>query len=176
MTRKHNALPSWVDTPRVLLALSVTLLLLMTVAAVTYESAWSKPEPHPTIATMEIGGTRAAEDAQHWLLGLAFGVVTICALVASLIFAAERSEYALQVKLAVLFGGTLYVAMFVVMMLSFRDFASEGPSLLGPFAAPTTWMVFGLWAVPLIFVVIYCVKFNTWFAPETESHPEGEME
>lgn len=125
---------------------------------------------------MEIGGTRAADDAQHWGLGLAFGVVTIVSLVTSLRCAARRPKYALRVDLAVLGGGILYVAMFVIMMLSFRDYAREGPSLLGPFSAPTTWMVFGLWAVPLVFVVMYCVRFNTWFAPETESQDEGEAE
>lgn len=125
---------------------------------------------------MEIGGTLALEDAEQWGLGLAFGIVTIFALVGSLMFAAQHAKYALQVTLAVLCGGILYVAMFVVMMLSFRDYVREGPSLLGPFAAPTTWMVFGLWAVPMIFVVMYCVKFNTWFAPQTESQAEGEAE
>tara|TARA_Y100000385_G_scaffold287591_2_gene352167 strand:- start:198 stop:716 length:519 start_codon:yes stop_codon:yes gene_type:complete len=172
MTDKLGVFPSWLDAPRVLLVLSISLLLLMIGASVTYESAWSKPEQHSRISSMEIGETQAVEDAGHWGFGLAFGMVTLFALVASLMFAAQHSKYALQLKLAVLGGGIVYVATFVWMMLSYRNYVREGPSLLGPFAAPTTWMVFGLWAVPMIFVVIYCVKFDTWFAIQTESQGE----
>jgi len=161
------------DASRILLALSVTMLLLILAASMSYETVWSSPEAHPTINTMEVGGVRAVEDSEHWGLGLAFGITTIVALVTTLLFATGPPRYDLQRNIAVLLGGTLYLAVFVVMMLQYRHDVEHGPTLLGPFAKPTTWMVFGLWSVPGIFVAIYCVKFETWF-DDDESRHEGK--
>jgi len=162
------------DTPRILLALSVALLLLIIVAALSYETAWSSAPGHPSIAAMEIGGERASEDGKNWLLGLAFGTTTILSLVATLFFASGPSRYSTQRRLAIVAGAVGYIAMFVVMMVQYRDYAVEGPSMLGPFATPTTWMVFGLWSVPAVFVVIYCLKFDTWFGSDDTTRNEGE--
>lgn len=161
------------DAPRILLALAVAMILLIVVAAFSYETTWSNPPVHPNIATMEIGGERAADDANNWLLGLVFGVTMILLLVVSLFLAPGQSQNAVQRKLAIASGGVVYVAVFVVMMLRYRDYALEGPSLLGPFTTPTTWMVFGLWIAPAVFVVIYCAKFETWFGSEDPTQSEG---
>ncbi|MEM6468044.1 MAG: hypothetical protein AAF802_00640 [Planctomycetota bacterium] len=163
------------DSSRALLILSALLLLLMVVATFSYDTAWSSPQQHPQIETMEIGGARATEDAQHWWLGLGFGVVTIVTLVATLLFAAREGQYAKSLSRAVIAGGFVYAAVFVGMMVSYRQYAAGTPMKLGPFAAPTTWMVFGLWAVPMIFVAIYCVKFNAWFAADSETPSEGDL-
>lgn len=162
------------DAPRILLILCVLMLLLIIAATYSYQTAWTEAEPHPGISTMEVGGARAVEDSQHWILGLAFGVVTVLSLIASLLFATQHTKYASQLTLAIMIGGLAYVAVFVGMMFSYRDYAQQGASLIGPFTAPTTWMVLGLWAVPVIFVAMYCVKFNTWFASESETSAESE--
>ncbi|MEM1228056.1 MAG: hypothetical protein AAGJ40_20390 [Planctomycetota bacterium] len=162
------------DASRALLILSSLLLLLMVGATISYDTAWSSPQRHPQIETMEIGGSRAVEDAQHWWLGLGFGLVTILTLVATLLFAARDGQHAKSLSRAVVAGGFMYVAVFVGMMVSYRQYTAGKPMTLGPFAAPTTWMVFGLWAVPMIFVAIYCVNFNAWFAADSETQPEGD--
>ena len=154
------------NAPRILLGLSIAMIVLIIVAVLSYETAWSGATAHPSIANMEIGGERATDDANNWLLGLAFGATTIASLVATLLFVSGPSQYARTRTLAILFGGVAYLTVFVVMMLRYRDYAVEGPSLLGPFSVPTTWMVFGLWSVPAIFVAIYCVKFDTWFSSD----------
>lgn len=163
------------DAPRILLVLSLAMLLQMVAAALSYETARSAPQEHQTVAEMEIGGERAVEDAEHWGFGLVFGITTILSLVATLFLATGQARYAVQRKLAIFVGAAAYLAVFVVMMLRYRDYTEQGPTLLGPLATPTTWMVFGLWGVPAIFVLIYCVKFDTWFGDD-ETQSEGKLD
>ena len=154
------------DIPRILLSLALVMLLLIVAAAWSYDSAWATAENHPAIGTMEIGGQRAIDDAKHWLLGLAFGVVTISTLVVTLLLASGPDEFKRRRRIAICIGGLACLSVFVLTMLRYRDFAVGEPTLLGPFATPTTWMVFGLWSAPSIFVVIYCVTFKSWFADD----------
>ncbi|MEM9366697.1 MAG: hypothetical protein AAGD07_11940 [Planctomycetota bacterium] len=165
-----------IDAPRLLLLFSSLLLLLIVVAACLYDTAWDSSQRHPRVATMEVGGPRSSEDAQHWWLGLGFGVVTILTLVTSLLFAAREGEQARSLRRAVIAGGFVYIAVFVGMMMSYRRYMTEEPTTLGPFAAPTTWMVLGLWTVPLLFVAIYCIHFRDWFEADPPTLAEGDRD
>lgn len=150
------------DTPRLLLYASSSMLMLIILAAYSYETAWSPPQPHPKFQAMEVGGPRAADDARHWRLGVIFGGVTLLTITSCLSFAAKNSAH---LRFAIVFGSAIYVAAFVALMFAYREYTSAGPSLQGPFPPPVTWMVFGVWSAPIVFTVIYCVKFNSWFAP-----------
>ena len=58
-------------------------------------------------------------------------------------------------------GGLLYAAMFSAIFVSYHGFLQQAePSFLGPFPAPTTWLLIGLWAAPLYFVLLYVITFD----------------
>ena len=40
--------------------------------------------------------------------------------------------------------------------------------LIGSFPLPTAIMLYGLWAMPLVFVVLYVVKFDRWIVTEED--------
>ena len=100
--------------------------------------------------------------------------ITIFSLVATACLASGPSQYVRQRTLAICSGGFVFVAVFVVMMFEYHEYASGGPSLLGPFTTPTTWMVLGLWGVPTVFVFIYCLTFDTWFGSDETIQDHGE--
>lgn len=163
------------DNPRWLLLLSVALLTLMVVAGVSYDFKESTPAVHPNIATMEVGGQRALDDAEHWSLGLGFGLVMIALLTTCLMLAADHAPQAASLRLVILAGGGLFGLVFSAMMLAYRDYvAQESPPLWGPFPTPTTWMIFGVWLTPAAFTAIYCFGFNKWFiSPKDLAHDDA---
>lgn len=156
------------DIPRLFSGLAVVLLLLVVGATFSYQTAWDSPEPHPTIPAMEVGGERSVDDADHWALGIVFGGTIILMFSASLLLAPEvRQRFKLRV--AIYATSALFLTIFIAMLLLFRSYAiAETPTLFGPFPAPTTLMLFGVWCVPMIFAAIYSLGFNAWFAEDED--------
>ena len=163
------------DSPRLFSGLAVVLLLLVVAATFSYQTAWDSPEPHPTIPAMEVGGERLVDDANHWALGIVFGGTIILMFSASLLLAPEvRRRF--KLRAAIYATSVLFLTIFFAMMLLFRSYAiAETPTLFGPFPAPTTLMLFGVWCVPMIFAAIYSLGFNAWFSKDEDLSAEDDL-
>lgn len=157
------------DAPRVLLTLAIALLVLLITATLTYDSPYAKPTGHPQFEQMEVGGVRAIEDAKHWRMGLAFGVVMIMVFMSLLMIGVQNIDQRRPLQWMIAAGAIVYISAFVAVMVAYRNYATaETPSLTGPFPAPTTIMMFGLWAAPVVFTLIYCIGFHRWFVEDED--------
>ena len=154
------------DVTRWLLALCLMIGGLLIYAATGFEHAHVSSAVHPVfVSTMEVGGARGEGDIIHWNEGLVFGTVVIVTLTATLLIGVDSSSSGIKrIRCWILAVGLVYVLTFVAMMFSWREYASQAThELWGPFPAPVTWMVFGIWLVPGLFTLIYVAGFHTWF-------------
>ena len=155
------------NTPRWLLLLGCALLLLIPIVTFASDTAWSGATPHPRIDQMQVGALRATDDADNWWLGLTFGLLVIATLVGCLMLAANGTRNSSSLCKVTALGGLLFAGSFVAMMVSYRSFTNTPEQRLwGPFPAPTSWMVFGVWFTPLVFLAIYSIGYRKWFASE----------
>jgi hypothetical protein len=155
------------DAVRWLLALCLVIGSLLLYAAMDFEQAHVPSAKHPdfSLSVMEVGGPRSEEDIVRWNEGLVFGIVVIVTLTATLLVGVDSSSPEIRrFRFWILGVGLIYVLTFVAMMLSWREYAADSDrALWGPFPAPVTWMVFGVWLVPGLFTVIYVAGFQKWF-------------
>ena len=150
--------------PLILLALLILLCSLLAGAALFGVHTEQSSEKHPRIAKMDIAADQATYDATRQLLGCAVGSTMILIFSTCLCIGAEETQRRRLLRLLIGLATIVYLAVFFVMMTSWRSsMARPTTELWGPFPAPTTWLVFGLWSVPMLFVLIYVVGFRHSF-------------
>ena len=156
-----------------LLLQSVVLLSLMVVATLCFDNPWAATAGHPDFQTMDAGGERAIDDAATPWLGTVFGVAMIIMLTTVLTLAADGMPNGKSLRRTVACLGVLYVGVYVMMMWAYQDYSGpSGHSISGPFATPTTWMMFGVGLTPALFAIMYALKFHQWFGSIPDP-PEG---
>lgn len=150
----------------ILCCLWVLLLLVVGVVLFTEEKGATHGFKHPAVSAMDRGGSGLDRHEPLLIHGWLFGVLQISAFVGCLAFGARRQGRLGRLWWAFLIGGLLYVGVFTSMVLAYRDWihsADPGdPAFWGPFPTATTLMLFGLWAMPFYFVVLYVVVFDRW--------------
>ena len=117
---------------------------------------------HPEFATMQQGGDGEARFAEQHLPVLAWGALSIVLFVGLLLLGAGHHAKAALPLVSV--GAVIYLAVFFVLVASYRKYAAaplEAPIVLG-FPTATSWMMYGIWGVPFFFVFLYLRYFDRW--------------
>jgi hypothetical protein len=66
-------------------------------------------------------------------------------------------------------GALLFVLIFTAMIVSYHGYMSDGTrSLVLGLPVPTAWMLYGVWAFPLFFVLFFFLNFNRWYVKPTD--------
>lgn len=174
-----------------------TLLLALLLALCGLYSAFLFSDPpanaaglaHPEYATMLQGGDPLRHSGKlmlGWLVAL--GQASL--FTGLLVLGIRRGQRPVPGRGVFLAGLVAYLAVFSLLMLSYRTFmrdpAGAADRIFLSFPAPTAWMLYGVWIVPLVFLVLYMVLFEDWiYGPEEErkfqqllaerraSHPES---
>lgn len=158
----------------ILVTFLVATVLLISVVMVE-EPANSRGEVHSEIQSMRQGGDAASRNtdifSQVWGLGLS--MIVMYALFMSLGVSPQRRDRCLALYLgcATLFVGATWSAL----MVTYRDSWTGvmPPTFLG-FPIPSAWMLYGMWASPLLFIAIYWFGFRRWiFTVEDENRYEA---
>ena len=153
--------------PLALLALLILLCLLLVSAVVFGVNTAQSSEPHPRFPTMDVAANQAAHDASRPILGWAVGSIMILIFSTCLCIGVEGTQHRRLLRLLIGLATMVYLAVFLVMMMSWRSsMARPTTDLWGPFPAATTWLVFGIWSVPLLFVLIYVAGFRHWYGDD----------
>ena len=120
-------------------------------------------------ATMLSGGDGAARYENIWWVGLAFGLFQIVFFLVSLAVGGEkRGDYG-PLKLPLIVGGIAYAVVFIALVLSHRAYVNDAdPGLFLGFPIPTAWMMYGVWLVPLVFMLLFLFKFDSWIYTEDD--------
>ena len=135
---------------------------------------------HPTIPHMDQGGDGRERHSPvlflGWLLGSVMLAIFICLLVWGVIGSnhgrndsdpptpAWRDGYFFW---GFLIGGLLYEGAFTMLCLSYyRSLENSATTAFwGPFPIATSWMVFGIWLTPAVFVLLYILFYYRWILP-----------
>lgn len=164
---------------RIHLLFALLLALCGTVVAVllTAEPPGGHGVPHTEFHAM-LQGSPTLASSRIVFLGWLFGVLQILVFITCISlgisrFRPPRGETA-EPSLArgwlyALFGaGSLsFLAVFTQVVWTDRLAMLHGTvTYLGPFPAATSWMLFGLWAAPLLFSVAYVFGFSRWIVTD----------
>lgn len=151
--------------------------------------SWTRPQaeaaagiPHPEYSTMLIGGPGMERFAPVALQSLLYGCLSITFFVGLLALGLRQRDRVRGNKLALLGGLAFYLSMFVMTWLSYQTFALNqdsaanriGPLFLG-FPRPTAWMLFGIYGAPIVFLVLYWLKFDTWIYTREDEAAFNEL-
>ena len=133
---------------------------------------------HSRISNMQQGGSGAARHEKILWAGWAFGMLQALFFVTCVALGARRRGRLDSVKRPLIAGTLLYVAVFTGLMMAYRNYIAEGAhALLWVFPAPTAFMIYGLWPVPIFFVLLYIWSFDRWiYRPEDEEKFRQIME
>jgi hypothetical protein len=97
-------------------------------------------------------------------LGWALGLLEIGLFVALLGLGARGRGGLRGLGWPLVVGGFAYAVVWSALVVSYAGYAAGSDALVLGFPAPTAWMLFGLWPVPLLFVVLYVAGFDRWVA------------
>jgi len=151
--------------------LTLFLLLLMCVtvgaALLTAEPADGHGVQHGEYVAMQKGSPTPPTD-RIVTLGWIFGLLQVAFFVTCMSLGIKRTFVRGRGLLVLLFSvGTLLYGgvMTLVVFVDHSAIRSGQVSFFGPFPAATSWMLFGLWLSPLVFVVAYVIGFSRWILP-----------
>ena len=147
--------------PIVLLLLLAAMCVVIVIVLLQQEVGQGHGFAHTTYQeTMQQGGSGLERHANVRWLGLAFGVLQIGFFVGCLILGLKKDSGKAWVYFLC---GIAFAAVFAWMVVADQQYAKgESTSLVLGFPLPTTLMLFGVGGVPLVFVLLYMLKFDQW--------------
>jgi hypothetical protein len=149
---------------RVTRLLLVVLLLLCGVVAALFlreEAPHARGIAHPEQAAMMLGADGDSRHRPVLALGWAFAALQVVFFVGLLWLALRRGDGPAPGRAALLAGGALYLLVFTLLFRSYGAFASGEPvELFLGFPRPTAWMLLGVWGAPMLFLLLYVLRFD----------------
>ena len=134
-----------------LLTMCVVLGIALLVGEVTPKLS------HLQYAAMDRSDPALQETAVAWL-GWVLGVLEIVFFVSCLVLGVGRRA---RGKRVFLLGGLVYAAVFTALTVTDAWYMEQdAPTLVLSFPVPTAWMLYGMWAAPLIFMAWYWIGFD----------------
>jgi len=126
--------------------------------------------PHPSISTMLQGGDGSARYSPVRIATWVFAVCMISIFCSLLVLSSRKEARYGWMSRLLWIGGALHLACMIGLMLCYESYLSDpDPRLHAAFPAPTAWMLYVLWPVPLFYVFLYVLTFDRWtFRPEDE--------
>ena len=150
-------------------------MLVVGVALFLEEPPGSQGYGHGELSTMRQGGTGERHSQVLWL-GVAFGVLQLLLFVGCLGFGLRGARGSSRAKRrALLLGGVLYLAVFMVLIFAYQDYLKDPTRLFLSLPLPTAVMLWVLWPFPLYFVFVYSMKFEDWVFRKEDSQRFREL-
>jgi len=150
-----------------LFVLSATLLIIAGLAI-------ADPVPdtsatvHPTYKTMLKSGNSQASSPAVKYLGYAFGLAILGIFGVSLYWGSRRAKDNGFKLRDLIIGMGLYILTYTGLVLSSWKYDQLEAPLWGDLPIPTAWMLYGIWFVPVIFIVLYVYGFKDHVLSEEE--------
>lgn len=154
------------------------VVLLLLCALVLYMSTLEEVHSqrgvvHADFETMQQAGAPEARHGSIVWFGWAYGALVITFFIGLIDLALARGGKpgpAAARRTVWILGGVLQL-VFLALVQSYRSFMVDPlqPPVLF-FPEPTSWMMYGIWGFPMLFVALYILKFETWIlTPEEEA-------
>lgn len=125
---------------------------------------------HPTVSTMLHGGDGVMRYQPIRIATWVFALGMITFFTSLLMFACRKRERVGRIAWLLLVVFSLHLASMIGMLVSYEAYLHDpDPALYAAFPAPTAWMMYVLWPMPLLFVLLFVVGFDRWiYRPEDE--------
>ena len=119
---------------------------------------------HPDHPAMALGADGVARHQGLLGVGFLFAFLIVAFFIGLLFFGLQRRGEAVRGWAPILAVAVLFVGVFVALFVTYaRYMESPDPQrLFLGFPPPTAWMLYGVWGVPLLFIVLYVIRFNEW--------------
>jgi len=125
--------------------------------------------PHPEFNGMMISVANIDEAPHTRWLGYFFGLAIIGVFGSFLFLGNRKKEKLTPIKKWLWIGLILYTLVYTGMVLSHWSYvANDGGPFFMSMPAPTAWMIFGVWFVPIIITLTYIIKFEDWIISDKE--------
>ena len=145
----------------ILFIILVALLAIILLAAVTPEVVGATGAPHPEFKGMFVSPANIDLEPHTRWLGYLFGLGIIALFGIMLFIGNRKGGKVTSIGKWLTIGLVLYILVYTLMVISHWSYAAENG---GPFflfmPAPTAWMIFGAWFVPLVITFAYVFKFE----------------
>ena len=143
---------------------------------------------HTRFSEMDQGGDGTERHESLLIPGWIFGSVLIALFVSLLAWGtadepsrtdtteSSRARKSYARVGAFVFGGLIYESVFGMLCLVYRDsLADPDVAFAGPFPAGVSWLLFGIWLIPGLFIVLYVVFFHRWILPPENSQRLAQL-
>lgn len=162
-----------------LITFGLSLALLAVVAGAWFvgppEDAPASAIAHPTIEHMTAGGPGEAKHAKVFSLGVAFGVLEILLFSVCLALGASRKGRVGRIGIAIAIGAALHVISFLAIVISYRAYLNGHETLYLGLPAPTAFMMYGIWWVPMYFILLYIIAFDRYVFSDADLQKFNEI-
>lgn len=150
-------------------ALIVLLGLLFYGAPLITEPPGGHGAPHPDIGSMLVGGEGPERHAPILWVGWAIGGVQILFLAAVMLLGGRKGDDLRGLGRPVAIGTTVYLAVWTGLILAYRAYMTDpDPALYAALPAPTAWMLYALWPIPIVFGALFFFGFRRWVLTEQD--------
>lgn len=148
-----------------LLAMTVVLGVLLTVEEVPDGHGFD----HPEYPTMQRGGDGAARHSRVLWGGWALGTLQMLFFVALLLLGLRRRHPRGRGAGMMVAAAVVYLACFLILVVTYRTYAAGGGGELAlSFPVPTAWMLYGVGFAPVLFILLYVARFESWILDDDE--------
>lgn len=118
---------------------------------------------HPKFSTMQSGGDGALRHQRVLWFGWAFGILQIAFFMCLLAYGGQRNGRLGPLRIPLLIGGIAYAATFTALVYAYQSYMLEQThTMFLALPAPTAWMIYGIWPVPMVFMFLYMFTFDSW--------------
>lgn len=118
---------------------------------------------HDRFTTMLSGGPGADRHERILWLGWAFAMLQVILFVCLLAYGGQKQGRLGPLKIPLLVGGIVYAAIFTAMFYTYQGYMLEpSHAMFLSLPIPTAWMIYGVWPIPLVFMLLYMFTFDSW--------------
>jgi hypothetical protein len=127
---------------------------------------------------MNEGGDARARHEGKLIVGWIFGLAQVALFTGLLALGARKRGQLGRFKTPIAIGGAAYAAVWTLLVVTYRSYMlGENQELYLSFPAPTAVMLYGIWLVPIFFVVVYLLYFDrVYFTKEDAERFEQILE
>jgi hypothetical protein len=130
---------------------------------------------HSAYPSMQHSANSQAADPLAKYLGYALGLAILGIFGMSLYWGSRRAKDRGFTLRDLLLGMLLYVLTYSALVFSSWKYDQTEAPLWGDLPVPTAWMLYGIWFVPLVFIVLYVYGFRKHVLSKEDEEAFHEM-
>ena len=144
-----------------LLIVLLGLLLLIALAGCINPVDGTTGIPHPEYKGMFIAPDTIDQHEHTKWFGFLFGLAILCLFTLMMLIGNRKKGTVTSIGRWIISGMIIYAIAFAFMVISNWNYMNEEVhSFMASMPAPTAWMIYIVWFVPLVITLSYIIKFE----------------